>query len=328
MPEAARYHVAGIGNAIVDVISREEEAFIDKMSLTKGAMTLVDGARSREIYDQMGKAVEESGGSAGNTMAGIASLGGKAAFIGKVDSDQLGDIFRHDIRADGVDFDTPSTVDGVGTGCCLVVVTPDAQRTMNTYLGVAVELSPEDVDPDVIAGSAVTYMEGYLWDPPKAKQAFLKAAEIAHGAGRKVSLSLSDPFCVDRHKQEFLDLVDNQVDILFANEDEIKALYDTDTFDAAVAAVRGRCEIAALTRSDKGSMVVTTDEIVEIAASPVADVVDTTGAGDQYAAGMLYGLTHGLPLSECLRIASIAAAEVISHLGARPLEPLFKLLQK
>ncbi len=322
----ARYDVAGIGNAIVDVISQEDDALIEKLSLTKGAMTLVDGEKSATIYENMGPSVEQSGGSGANTLAGVASLGGKALFFGKIDNDQLGDIFTHDIRATGVDFDTPRTVDGVGTGCCLVIVTPDAQRTMNTYLGVAVELGPDDIQDDLIRASAVTYMEGYLWDPPKAKEAFLKATAIAHEAGRKVSISLSDPFCVDRHHAEFLDLVDNQVDILFANEDEIKALYDTDNFDDAVRAVRGRCEIAALTRSEKGSLVVTKDEIVEVAVVPVAQVVDTTGAGDQYAAGLLYGLTHGHGLAESGHMASIAAAEVISHLGARPAEPLKDLI--
>ncbi len=318
MPAKPPYDVTGIGNAIVDVISRESDDFIAELALTKGAMTLIDTARAEEIYARMGQAVEESGGSAGNTMAGIASLGGRAAFIGKVKDDQLGDIFAHDIRAAGVDFTTPRASDSAATACCLVVVTPDAQRTMNTYLGVAVELGPEDVPEDLIRDSAVTYMEGYLWDPPKAKQAFLKAVEIAHGAGRKVSLSLSDPFCVERHHREFLDLVENHVDILFANEDEIMALYETDDFDHAVDAVRGKCDLAALTRSDQGSVLVGANETVEIAVERVANPVDSTGAGDLYAAGLLYGLTQDKSLAEAGRIASIVAAEVIGHMGARP----------
>jgi len=327
MTDDAVYDVAGIGNAIVDVISREDDGFIDRLAMTKGAMTLVDSAQSAAIYENMGQSLEQSGGSAGNTLAGLASFGGKGLFIGKIDDDQLGDIFSHDIRAIGVDFETPRMSNGVGTGCCLVVVTPDAQRTMNTYLGVAIELSPDDVPEAQIKASAVTYMEGYLWDPPKAKEAFLKATDIAHGVGRKVSISLSDPFCVERHRSEFLDLVDNQVDILFANEDEIMALYETASFEDAVAAVRGRCELAALTRSEKGSLLVTKDETVEIAPVPVDKVIDTTGAGDQYAAGLLYGLTHGAGLAESGRMASLAAAEVISHLGARPATSLKQLLE-
>ncbi|NQV56446.1 MAG: adenosine kinase, partial [Rhodospirillales bacterium] len=268
-------------------------------------------------YGVMGSAIEVSGGSAANTIAGMASLGASAAFIGKVGDDQLGKVFEHDIRAAGVTFDTAPLGGDAATARCLILVTPDADRTMQTYLGACVELGPEDVAEDQIAASAVVYLEGYLWDPPRAKEAFVKAAEIAKKAGRKVALSLSDPFCVGRHRAEFLDLVDNHVNILFANEDEIVSLYQAENFDDALQHVRGHCDIAALTRSAQGSVVVAGDEVHVVNAEIVDHVVDTTGAGDSYAAGFLFGHTRGDDLATCARLGGILSAEIISHYGAR-----------
>ncbi len=314
--------VVAIGNAIVDVLSKSDDAFLERHGLAKGAMTLIDGARAEALYGAMGPAIEISGGSAANSMVGVAALGGKAAFIGKVRNDQLGGIFRHDIRAAGVAFDTPAATEGAPTARCLIFVTPDAQRTMNTYLGACVGLGPEDIDEDTVGDAKVTYLEGYLWDPPRAKQAFVKAAEIAHEAGRKVALSLSDPFCVDRHRAEFRDLVDGHVDLLFANEHEIASLYEVAEFDQALQAVRGRCDVAVLTRSEKGAVVMRGDELHVVDAAKVDKVVDSTGAGDLFAGGFLYGYTQGKSPYDCARIGAIAAAEVISHFGARPEAPL------
>ncbi len=314
----AALDVVGIGNAIVDVISHADDAFLSANGIEKGAMTLIDAARAEEIYGRMGPGIEMSGGSAGNTMAGIASLGGRGAYIGKVREDQLGQVFRHDIRAVGVRFDTPASTSGAPTARCLILVTPDAQRSMNTFLGACVELGPEDIDAALIQSAQVTYMEGYLFDPPRAKEAFRKAADLAHAAGRKVSLTLSDSFCVGRHRAEFSDLVDNRVDILFGNEHEIMSLYEVQDFDSAVAAVRGRCEVAVLTRSEKGSVVVTKDAVQAVPADRIDRLVDTTGAGDLFASGFLYGYTQARDLATCARIGAIAAAEVITHVGARP----------
>jgi sugar/nucleoside kinase (ribokinase family) len=325
---AAQYDVVGIGNAIVDVIARADDAFLAAKKLAKGAMTLIDEKQAEALYAAMGPGTESSGGSAGNTMAGIASLGGKGAYIGKVRDDQLGQVFAHDMRAIGVSFDSKPATDGPATARCLILVTPDAQRTMNTYLGACVNLGPADVDEAVVKAARVTYLEGYLWDPPQAKEAFVKAAKIAHAAGRKVSLSLSDAFCVDRHRESFRDLVANHVDILFANESEIKSLYEVESFDAALQAVRGSCEIACLTRSEKGSVIVAGEEVHVIDAERVGAVVDTTGAGDLYAAGFLYGWTHGYGLARAGRIASVAAAEAISHVGARPQTNLKALVKQ
>ena len=313
-----QHDVVAIGNALVDVIADVDEAFIASQGLNRGAMTLIDAERAEGLYAAMPPAIEMSGGSAGNTIAGVASLGGRAAYIGKVADDQLGRVFRHDIRAAGVTYEVPPANGGAPSGRCLIVVTPDAQRTMNTFLGAGVDLGPEDVDAALIAGAQVTYLEGYLWDPPRAKEAFLKATRVAHEAGRKVSLTLSDPFCVDRYREEFLDLVEHHVDILFANEIEIMSLYQVADFDAALQRVRGHCDVAALTRSEKGSVIVAGDEVHVVDAAPVSRVVDTTGAGDMYAAGFLYGYTQELELARCGRIGAIAAAEVISHYGARP----------
>ena len=313
----AEYQVTGIGNAIVDVFSRTDDSFLSAQGLVKGSMNLVDATAARALYESMGPAVECSGGSAGNTMAGFASLGGRGAYIGKVSDDALGEIFRHDMRASGVHYETPPGTTGTPTARSMILVTPDAQRTMNTFLGACVELGPDDVDGDLIAHSQVVYLEGYLWDPPAAKAALRKAARVAHECGRKVSLTLSDAFCVDRHRAEFLDLVHNDVDVLFANEAEVTSLFGLD-FESCVERVRGVCEIAALTRSEKGSVVVWHGEVHRVSAEPVDPLVDSTGAGDLYAAGFLYGLTSGRSPAECGRIGSIAAAEILSHFGARP----------
>ncbi len=323
---AASIDVAGIGNAIVDVIAHADELFLAGEGFAKGSMTLIDAARADALYAKIGPAIESSGGSAGNTMAGIASLGGNGAYIGKVRDDLLGRVFRHDITAIGIRFDTPPATEGPGTARCLVLVTADGQRTMGTYLGACVDLGPEDVDTAIVGAAQITYLEGYLFDPPRAKEAFRKAARAAHQAGRQVALSLSDPFCVGRHRDDFIALVSGEVDILFANEAEICSLYQTDEFDAAAAAVRGHVKIAALTRSAAGSVILTPDDTHYVAPARVEHVVDTTGAGDLYASGVLFGLTRGLSLPTCGAIGSLCAAEIISHVGARPEAALDKLV--
>ncbi len=325
--QQASLDVVGIGNAIVDILSHAEEDFLQQHALTKGAMNLIDTDFADRLYAAMGPAVETSGGSCANTMAGVASCGGKAGYIGKVRNDTFGKIFTHDIRAIGVDFDTTMSIDGAPTARCLILVTPDAQRTMHTYLGACIELGPEDVDAEMVQSAAITYLEGYLWDPPRAKQAMLDSAKIAHDAGRTVALTLSDPFCVERHRDSFRGLIDDHVDVLFANEAEVISLYQAKDFDEAARAVRAHCKVAALTRSEKGSVVVSGDNIVAVPAEPVERVVDTTGAGDQYAAGFLYGLARGRSMADCARMGGIAAAEVIDHLGPRPERPLSKLMQ-
>ena len=313
----AALDVVGIGNAMVDVLVHADDEFLDQAGLVKGAMTLIDAKRAAELYDVLDGGVEISGGSAANSMAGVAALGGRSAFIGKLRDDPLGAVFAHDIRAAGVRFETPLSDHTAPTARCFVIVTPDAQRTMSTYLGACVELGPEDVDEALIASAGVTYLEGYLWDPPGGKAAFRKAHAIAHDNARRVALSLSDPFCVERYRDEFLDLVADHIDILFANEAEIISLYQAADFDEALARVRDNCAIAALTRGDKGSVIVAGDEIHVIEAAPVARVLDTTGAGDLYAAGFLHGLSRGWSLSHCARLGGLAAAEIIGHLGAR-----------
>jgi sugar/nucleoside kinase (ribokinase family) len=315
------YDIVAIGNALVDVLSHEDDAFVERTGVERGVMTMVDAARSDEIYAEMGPATERSGGSAANTAAGVASFGGKAAFIGRVGQDTFGKVFTHDLRSIGVHFDSPSATDGTPTGRCLVVVTPDAQRTMHTFLGAANQLEPGAIDGAIISDAHVTYIEGYSWDEPLTKDAIREAIALAHGAGRQVALTLSDPFCVDRHRKEFLALVENDVDIVFANELEITMLYEVDDFEDALSQVRGHCEIAALTRGALGSVIATADETHVIEAVPTT-LVDTTGAGDLYSAGVLYGLTHGLDLATSGRLGSLAAGEVISHLGPRPEQSL------
>jgi len=323
-----RIDVVGIGNALVDVITHEDDGFVHRQGLVKGSMTLIDTDRAEQLYQAMGPGVEMSGGSAANTMTGIASFGGSAGYLGKVADDQLGEVFAHDLRAVGVAFPWRPAQMGVPTGRCLILVTPDAQRTMSTYLGVSELLAPPDIDEDLVARGRITYLEGYLWDRPEAMEAFRKAAAISHAAGGKVSLTLSDSFCVARHRDAFLDLVAGAVDVLFANEAEIKELYQVPTFDDALQEVRRHCEVAALTRSAKGSVVVAGDEVHVIDAHPVERVVDTTGAGDLYASGFLFGLTQGCDLATCGRLGSLAAAEVITHVGARPLTSLQRLAEQ
>lgn len=318
----AIHDVLGVGNAIVDIIAQADEAFLQLHDMTKGGMALIDEARAHALYADMGAAIEASGGSAANSIAGVASFGGRAAFIGKVRDDEFGRIFGHDLTSLGVHFTTPPATDGPATARCLVLVTPDAQRTMNTHLGACVDLTPADIDADLVAASAITYLEGYLFDPPAAKEAFRKAATIARGAGRKVALTLSDSFCVHRYKDEFRQLIADHIDILFANESEIEALYGSADIDAAADDLAAQVSIAAITRSEKGSLLISGSERVAVAAAPIDELVDTTGAGDLYAAGVLFGLSRQKSLAECGRLGSLAAAEVIQHYGARPLQPL------
>ncbi|AYV45841.1 adenosine kinase [Caulobacter flavus] len=314
----ALYDVAAIGNAIVDVIAQCDDAFLDAQGLVKGSMALIDTARASSLYDAMAAGIEASGGSAANTLAGVASFGGKAAFIGKVADDQLGRVFTHDMRAIGGIFTTPPLAEGPATAQCLINVTPDAQRTMSTYLGACVELTAADVDQAIIEAAQYAYLEGYLFDPLEARRAFAKAAALSHGAGRKIAITLSDSFVVDRHREALLGFVETQCDIVFANASEVCALFQTDDFDAAVKELSKRVEIAAVTRSEKGSVVASGEHFHEISAFPVEKVVDTTGAGDQYAAGFLYGLSQGRSLADCGKLGSLAAAEVIAHYGPRP----------
>ena len=323
-----RFSVVGIGNAIVDVLAHVDDQFIIENDLTKGSMSLVDEAEAEIIYSKMGQGVECSGGSAANTIAALASLGSSVAFIGKVKDDQLGKVFHHDITSLGIAFETTADTDGLSTARCMIHVTPDAQRTMQTFLGASSNLGPEDIDESIISDAKVTYLEGYLWDPDLAKQAFRKAAKTAESAGRLVALSLSDPFCVERHRVDFLDFVKNHVNILFANEEEIMSLYQLKDFDAAMEAVCADCDIAALTRGEKGSIAVRGDEVHIAKAEPVTKVVDTTGAGDAYAAGFLHGLTTDQPLNICARLGGICSAEIISHVGARPSVSLKNLIEE
>lgn len=310
--------VLAVGNAIVDVLAPADEALLARFGLAKGSMRLCEEYEASELYAAMGPAREISGGSAANTAVGVASFGGRAGFIGKVRDDQLGDVFAHDIRAAGVVFSAKPATSGPPTGRCLVLITDDAQRTMSTYLGTAGSLGPEDVPDEVVAGAAVTYLEGFLWERPAAKAAILRAAEVAHGAGRRVAFSLSDSFCVERNRDEFLSLVGSSVDILFGNESEVTSLFGTDDMAEIVASLRPMVEIAAITRGAAGSILVSGDRLEEVPAAPVAEVVDTTGAGDLYAAGVLYGLAVGLDLAPAGRLGSLAASEIISHVGARP----------
>ncbi len=312
------YDVAAIGNAIVDVISPADDAFLAANQLDKGAMMLVDAEQSAALYAKMAPGVETSGGSAGNTIAGVASFGGKAAYLGKVADDGLGRVFAHDMRAVGAHFDTPPLVGGKATAVSMINVTPDGQRTMCTFLGASVEFTDADVEPAVIEAAKIVYLEGYLFDAESARRAFAKAAALAHGAGRMIALTLSDGFVVERHRTGLMGFIESQVDLLFANDSEITALFQTDDFDGAVEALRPHVKLAAITRGSAGSVILSQGERLSVKAVPVEKVVDTTGAGDQYAAGFMFGLSHGRPLQQCGELASLAAAEVISHYGPRP----------
>jgi len=325
-----QHDVVGIGNAIVDIIGRCDDAFLSRHGRSKGSMQLVDAAAIGALYAAMGPAVEISGGSVANTMVGVASLGGRAAFIGKTAADQFGEIFGHDIRAAGVTFTTlPASIGSEPTGRSLILVTPDGQRTMSTFLGVSPQVSAEEIDAKLISAARIVYLEGYLFDRPQAKAAFRTAAAIAVGAGRQVALSLSDSFCVNRHRDEFLEFIRSTVDILIANESEITALYQASSFEAALEAARADIKLAALTRSEKGSVILSAGMApIVIPAAPVAAVVDTTGAGDLYAAGLIYGISRGLDLGTAGRLGSLAAAHIIGHMGARPATSLAEIAHR
>jgi sugar/nucleoside kinase (ribokinase family) len=319
------YDVVGIGNAIVDIIARCDEGFLTKHDLDKGFMRLIDADEAGRLYEIMGPAIERSGGSVANSIAGLASFGAQCGFIGRVAADQFGGIFRHDIRSLGIAYTTEPAVDGAPTARCLILVTPDGERTMNTFLGASIDFTPGDIDADMIGAARIVYLEGYLFDKDAAKAAFREAARLAKASGAKVALTLSDPFCVDRHRDDFRKLVKEGADIVFANEKEITTLYEVNSFDEAADAALQDCELAVLTRSEAGSVIVGAGETVEVPADPVHKVVDATGAGDLYAAGFLYGLTKDMTLEDCGRLGSLAAAEVISHIGARPEVSLSKL---
>jgi adenosine kinase len=326
---AAKYDVLGIGNAIFDVLVQTDERFLEAHGMTKGGMALIDETRAASIYRDMGPATEMSGGSGANTIVGIAGLGARTAFVGKVRDDQIGRLYTHDIRAAGVAFETKAAIGGPATGCSYILVTPDGERTMNTYLGAAQELTPEDIDEAQVAASAMLYLEGYLWDPKSAKDAFVKAATIAHGAGRQVALTLSDSFCVDRYRDEFLDLMrKGTVDLIFANEAELHSLYQTSDFDTALTQLRRDAKLGIVTRSEKGCVVASKDGVIAVPAFPIQKMVDTTGAGDLFAAGFLFGLVRGAGHENAGRLGALAAAEVIQHIGARPQVSLKELAVK
>lgn len=325
---AARFDVIGIGNAIVDIIGRCDEAYLATIGASKGSMRLVGADDVKNIYATMGSAVEISGGSAANTIAGVASFGGKAAFIGTIANDEFGKIFTHDIRSIGVEFDVTPIANGAPTSRSLILVTPDGERTMNTFLGISTSLDESQLNLDLIRESAILYLEGYLFDEPQAKQAFRKALQTAKAAGRKVALTLSDGFCVDRHRAEFLELIRSGIDIIFANESEIKSLYQTESFELASKNASKDAKLAVLTRSAKGSVIFSDGNAIEISPEPISELIDTTGAGDLYAAGFLFGYSKGYSLEICGRLASLAAAEIISHIGARPEIPLNQLAQQ
>jgi len=320
------FDVTGVGNAIVDVITSIEESEIERLGLHKGTMALINAEQAAKLYQKITNGVETSGGSAANTMAGIASLGGRGAYFGKVTDDELGRNFVEGLNSIGVIYPMRPAIGPPSTARCLVFVTPDAERTMQTYLGVSSYLNADDIDPETIGASKITYLEGYLFDRDEAKEAFIKAAELAHVADRKVALTLSDPFCVERHRKQFKNLIEGHVDILFANQDEITTLFEITSLEAAISAIADSVEVAAITRGEKGSVIVMSDEVVEVPPVPVINVVDTTGAGDLFAAGMLFGLTHGFDVPEAGRIGSLCAAEIISHYGARPIAVLSDLV--
>ena len=326
---SAKYDVLGIGNAIFDILVQTDEGFLASHGMTNGGMALIDESRAAAIYRDMGPATEMSGGSAANTIVGLANLGARAAYVGKVTDDQIGRLYAHDIRAAGVAFETPPATDGPATGCSYILVTPDGERTMNTYLGAAQELMPGDIDADQVAASAILYLEGYLWDPKNAKDAFVKAAGIAHESGRQVALTLSDSFCVDRYRGEFLDLMrSGTVDLVFANEAELHSLYQTSDFDTALKQFRADVNLAIVTRSEKGCVVGSRDGVTAVPAFPIEKMVDTTGAGDLFAAGFLFGLVRGIGYENAGRLGALAAAEVIQHIGARPQTSLKQLARQ
>jgi sugar/nucleoside kinase (ribokinase family) len=326
---AAKYDVLGIGNAIFDVLVQTDEGFLSRHGMAKGSMSLIDEGRAAAIYRDMGPATKMSGGSAANTIVGIASLGARAAYVGKVRDDEVGRLYTHDIRAAGVTFETKAASSGPATGCSYILVTPDGERTMNTYLGAAQELMPADIDADQVAASAILYLEGYLWDPKSAKEAFAKAAAIAHQAARQVALTLSDAFCVERYRDEFLELMRNgTVDLVFANEAELYSLYQTSDFETALKQLRSDIGFAAVTRSEKGCVVVSSAGVTPVPAFPIRKVVDTTGAGDLFAAGFLFGLSRGASHENAGKLGGLAAAEVIQHIGARPQVSLKQLAQQ
>ena len=316
MPEL--YDVAAIGNAIVDVIATADDAFLAAEGLDKGAMMLIDEARGRDLYSRMSPGIETSGGSAGNTIAGVASFGGRAAYLGKVAPDQLGDVFAHDMRAIGAHFDTPPLVGGPATARCLINVTPDGERTMCTFLGASTEFAADDVDPKIVEAAKIVYLEGYLFDAPAARRAFAKAAGLARASGRQIAMTLSDGFVVERHREGLLAFLETQVDLVFANHTEAMALFQTDSFDTAMEGFRNKVKMAAVTRGAEGSVIVRGGETISVEAFPVAKVVDTSGAGDQYAAGFMFGLAKDRSLKVCGQLGSLAASEVISHYGSRP----------
>lgn len=324
-PASAAFDVVAVGNAIVDVLHAAPDEFLDAHGIVRGAMTLIDDARALYLTELFADPVVAAGGSAANTQTGVASFGGRAAYIGKVADDALGERFTTAFRAAGVHFTTPPRKGPPGTARSIIIVSPDGQRSMNTYLGASTLLDRADIDADLIRSASVTFLEGYLFDREEAKTAFVHAAEIARAAGRKVSLTLSDLFCVDRHRDAFRHLVAGHIDALFANEQEILALYETKDLQSALAAARSVCPVVAVTRSEKGSIIAAGEDTVVVTAAPVAEVVDTTGAGDLYAAGFLYGYATGRSLDVCGRLGSIAAAEVIGHMGPRPETTLAKL---
>lgn len=321
-----RLHVLAIGNAIVDLLSRADDSFLVNQGLIKGSMRLIDEAEAHRLYDAMGPAREVSGGSAANSIAAMAMLGARVGFVGRVRNDQLGEVFAHDIRAIGAEFTTPAATEGPATARCFILVTPDGQRTMNTFLGASTSIRPEHLDMEQVARADVLYIEGYSWDAPETKQSILDAIRMAHHHGNRVAFTLSDSFCVGRHRPEFLDLIKSHVDILFANEAELCSLYETEDFEAALSQLSGQCEIAAITRSEKGVVLLTAEERHDVPGEKDVNVVDTTGAGDLFAGGFLYGFTTHRPLPECGRIGNILAAEILSHFGARPETDLKELL--
>src|SRR5882672_3905302 len=325
----AKYDVLGIGNAIFDVLVQTDESFLSRHGMTKGGMALIDEARATSIYQDMGAATEMSGGSAANTIVGVANLGARAAYVGKIRDDQIGRLYAHDIRAAGVAFETKAAADGPATGCSYILVTPDGERTMNTYLGAAQDLTPDDIVPAQIEAAGIIYLEGYLWDPKNAKDAFVKAATIAHGAGRQVALTLSDSFCVDRYRDEFVDLMrKGTVDLVFANEAELHSLYQTSDFDTALKQLRNDTRLGVVTRSEKGCLVASRDGVVAVPAFPIQKLVDTTGAGDLFAAGFLFGMVRNAGHEKAGLLGGLAAAEVIQHIGARPQASLKELAKQ